>query len=209
MIPYENTLAHPTQRRTQNHAQHYCALIGAQYALACGHSHCLYTSRRMHGIFGNRERAHNDCICTSHPSRLTYNLHLRTKIGKRYSLRQAPKRAANVVEWRRVLSLAIIIDRASKAAYCVKMCKYFEMVSDNKARNPDSGDDVRWHISIIIIYYVYYIGKSCRSDHSVSLLPLANYSVLCTHVTHSLMHYASWGIKKCPENVYYVIIILL
>ena len=27
-----------------------------------------HTSRRMHGIFGERERAHNDCICTSHPA---------------------------------------------------------------------------------------------------------------------------------------------
>ena len=33
-----------------------------------------------------------------------YNLHLETaKIGKRYSLGQAPKSAANAVEWRRVL----------------------------------------------------------------------------------------------------------
>ena len=29
------------------------------------------SSRRMHGIFGERERAHNDCICTSHPSLFT------------------------------------------------------------------------------------------------------------------------------------------
>ena len=44
----------------------------------------------------------NDCICTSNP-----NLFLGcTKISKRYSLGEAPKSAANAVEWRRVLSLA-------------------------------------------------------------------------------------------------------
>ena len=43
------------------------------------------------------------------------------KIGKRYSLGQSPKIAANAVEWRRVL--------AYREAACVKMCKYFEMIS--------------------------------------------------------------------------------
>ena len=33
-----------------------------------GQKQIYITSRRMHGIFGEQERAHNDCICTSHPS---------------------------------------------------------------------------------------------------------------------------------------------
>ena len=35
----------------------------------------------MQGIFGERERAHNDCICTSHPSLLNLRT---TKIRERY-----------------------------------------------------------------------------------------------------------------------------
>ena len=45
-------------------------------------------SRRMQGIFGEREQAHNDCICTSHPSP-SYNW--TAKIGKR---------SASVRHWR-------------------------------------------------------------------------------------------------------------
>ena len=33
-----------------------------------GHDISNTYTRRMHGIFGEREQAHNDCICTSHPS---------------------------------------------------------------------------------------------------------------------------------------------
>ena len=46
----------------------------------------------MQGIFGERERAHNDYIRTA-----TYNLQLGTT--KVASLSKAPKSAANAAEW--------------------------------------------------------------------------------------------------------------
>ena len=58
----------------------------------------------MHIIFGEREQAHNDCICTSHP-RVAY-LQLALWNHKRYSFDQALKSAANAPEWTRVLWLA-------------------------------------------------------------------------------------------------------
>jgi hypothetical protein len=45
---------------------------------------------------------HTMTVCMSHPSLFTTF----TKIGKRYSLSQAPKSAANAAEWTRVLWLA-------------------------------------------------------------------------------------------------------
>ena len=54
------------------------------------------TSRRMHGIFGELERAHNDCMCTSHPSVFTTcTLEPRRLQRVIYSLGNVWKSAAN------------------------------------------------------------------------------------------------------------------
>ena len=54
----------------------------------------------MHGIFGEPERAHNHCICTSHPSQFTTcTLEPRRLYSlERYSLGEASKSAANGAE---------------------------------------------------------------------------------------------------------------
>ena len=61
----------------------------------------------MHGIFGKRERAHNDCISISHPSLFTTGtLEPRTWEKGIYRLDQVSKSAANASEETGVLSLA-------------------------------------------------------------------------------------------------------
>ena len=86
----------------------------------------------MEGVVGERERAHNDCICTSHPSLFTTCTLKTTKIGKRHSFGQALKSAANAVKWTRVRVLSLArwasrpgqIDRARQR---VEMLKYFRI----------------------------------------------------------------------------------
>ena len=61
----------------------------------------------MHAIFAERERAHNDCICISHPSLFTTGtLEPRRLERDIYSLGHVSKSAANASEYTRVLSLA-------------------------------------------------------------------------------------------------------
>ena len=60
--------------------------------------------------------------CTLEPRRLGRGI---------YSLDQSPKAAAHAVEWRIVLSLAII-DRSAHIA-CVKMCKNLEIIGERGA----------------------------------------------------------------------------
>ena len=80
----------------------------------------------MHGILGERDCGSNDC--TSARAILAYlQLNLETtKIGKRCSLGQSPKVAANAVEWRRVLSLASYRSRMVQA-----VCKFFSHIGIN------------------------------------------------------------------------------
>ena len=97
----------------------------------------------MIGIFGKRERAHNDCICTSQP---IYNLHLgTTKIGKRYSLSQASKSRSECRQMNE--SFSRWLDGASEWA----AVKKFEMISDKKKRvilTHGQLDDTRSYIYI-------------------------------------------------------------
>ena len=61
------------------------------------------SSRRMEGIFGEREQAHRDFICTSHPSLVT----LKARRLERGTVSvQSVKSAAKTVECKRALSLA-------------------------------------------------------------------------------------------------------